>query len=186
VVLASPEVPVLWARDRWPGEVYGFNPDDLTRLPEAVTLIERASTAHARLWLLRVNVPAGNSVERWLDENAFVKTERSLYVTGESPLVPGRPVASFAGGQVVLAAARVLTDPPRLQLLWRGSAPVTVFMHVYDGGRLAGQIDAPLRERMNYVLPVASGSVEVGLYRADGSRLATAYPDDRVPIGVLP
>jgi hypothetical protein len=213
IVLASPEVPALWAHDRWRGATYGFNRDDLPDVPEARTLLGLAIARHPRLWLLAANVPRDdprNQVERWLEENSFAMGERSFgsarlrgFVTGGEALAPAaRPVAVFDGGTIQLAAARLLDRraPVRVELLWQASQPtppdLKVFVHLYAGSRLVGQRDARFDQVGRYLLEpsqpaVGEGSVEVGLYRADGARLPAAAPDgrpfreDRVPIGSI-
>jgi hypothetical protein len=110
-------------------------------------------------------------------------------LSGARRLTASTPIASFNDGLVVLDAVDIEPSPPRVQLLLRGGTghDLKVFVHLYRGGQLVGQIDAPLRERMNYVLPAAGGeaSVEVGVYRPDGRRLTTSFPENRVPIGMV-
>ncbi|HZQ98015.1 MAG TPA: hypothetical protein VFC93_04270 [Chloroflexota bacterium] len=213
VVLASPEVPALWAHDRWRGATYGFNRDDLPDVAEARTLLGLAVARHPRLWLLAANVPRDdpkNQVERWLDENAFATDERSFgsarlrgFVTGAQALAPAaQPIAVFDGGAIRLAAARLLdgSAPVRVELLWQASRPappdLKVFVHLYVGPHLVGQRDGRFDEVGRYLVAPSQpaggeGSVEVGLYRGDGARLAAVapdgrrYSDDRVPVGSI-
>jgi hypothetical protein len=167
VVLASPEVPALWARDRSTGATYGLNRDDLPRDDEAERLLGLALARHPRLWLLAANVPRDeplNGVERWLGRRAFPVEERlfgaarlRLFLTGDGrePSPAGAPLALFPEAGAALAGARLLDetasagDPARLELLWRlegaDARDLSVFVHLYAGERLIGQADAALR-----------------------------------------
>jgi hypothetical protein len=235
IVLASPAAPALWSHDRWRGATYGLNRDDVPRLPEAERILTLASERHRRLWLIAADVPrdeALNGVDRWLDGHAFPVEERSfgaarlrLLLTGpregRAP-APGEVLALFAGDGVELAGAWLLDDrvsgvePARVELAWRlgpGAVEgVSVFVHLYAGGRLVGQSDAPLARALphgadaatyrgvgfgRYAPRLSEGAVgelslEVGLYRvATGQRLAALRPArvrfeaDRVPVGRL-
>jgi hypothetical protein len=170
VVLASPEVPVLWAHDRSRGPLYGLNRDDLPGDPEAERLLSLALARHPRLWLLAANVPRDeplNGVERWLTRRAFPVGERvfgparlRLFLSGDDagPLASGPPLARFPAAGATLAAARLLegrasrADPARLELLWRldgaDGRDLNVFVHLYAAGRLVGQADAPLLDAL--------------------------------------
>jgi hypothetical protein len=166
VVLASPEVPVLWGRDRTRGALYGLNRDDLPGDTEAERLLSLAVARHPRLWLLAANVPRDeplNGVERWLTRGAFPVEERRfgaarlrLFLTGagEAPSASESPLARFPDAGAALAGARLLDDrasaldPARLELVWRLDGPdardLSVFVHLYAGGNLVGQADAGL------------------------------------------
>ena len=231
VVLASPEVPALWAHDRTANTVYGLNRDDLPRDGEAERLLALAAARHPRLWLLAANVPrddALNGVERWLTRNAFPVEERPfgaarlrLFLTGEGADPDGAesPLARFGEVGAALMSARQLDrtasaeDPARLELRWRldgvDARDLSVFVHLYASGRLVGQADAALvdalpegadttgyrgaalgRHALRPAEPVAGlASVEVGLYRRSGERLAATgaagvrWPEDRVAVG---
>jgi hypothetical protein len=222
VVLASPEVPALWSHDRWRGAVYGLNRDDVPRLADAERMLTLGNQRHQRLWLLAANVPrdeALNGVDPWLEANAFPVDSQQfgaarlrLFLTGPSAGLPpadAPALARFGDSGAELIVARVLDqrvsqdDPARVELLWRlepGAAVGTsLFVHLYAGGRLVGQADAPLRTdgvgRYGVRLAEAATgelSVEVGLYRAaTGARLpatrpdGSRFPDDRVPISRL-
>ncbi|HEV8634260.1 MAG TPA: hypothetical protein VG370_08495 [Chloroflexota bacterium] len=233
VVLASPEVPVLWGRDRSRGARYGLNRDDLPRDGEAERLLSLALERHPRLWLLAANVPRDeplNGVERWLTRNAFPVEERlfgaarlRLFLTGAGPdeRSSESPLARFADARAALIATRLLDervsmgDPARLELVWwldgADARDLSVFVHLYAAGRLVGQADAALvdalpegadpagyrgtargRHALRPSEPVSGpASVEVGLYRRAGERLAATgsggirLPDDRVPAGQL-
>lgn len=167
VVLASPEVPALWAHDRWRGAVYGLNRTDAPGLPEGRRLLSLATSRHGRLWLIGANVPRDeplNGIDRWLEAHAFPVEERGfgaarlrLFVTGPTeprPPAADEVLARFGGAPVELASARVFDgsvgteEPVRLELAWRlgpgGAEGVSAFVHLYADGRLVGQADAPL------------------------------------------
>jgi hypothetical protein len=160
IVLASPEVPVLWAHDRWSGPTYGLNRDDLPREADAERLLRLAAARHRRLWLLASHVPAEdplNGVERFLVRETFPLEAsaaggarlRLFLVPSAGPPAPGpASLARLADGQVELAAARVEADPTRVELVWRATdldaRGVAAFVHLYADGRLAGQADVPL------------------------------------------
>jgi hypothetical protein len=167
IVLASPEVPTLWAHDRWRGATYGVNRDDIPRDPDAERLLRLALARHDRLWLLAANVPREdpqNGVDRWLTREAFPLEEQPygaarlrLFLTPSGPPVAAAtaPLARLGEkGSIELAGARVLdatarTDaPPRIEVRWRlrdaDARGITVFVHLYADGTLVGQVDTPL------------------------------------------
>ena len=233
IVLASEEVPALWAYDRWRGPTYGVNRDDLPPRPGDPGFVAGVVARHARIWLMAANVPRAdplNGVEPFLERVGYRVQER---VVGTARLVQFEfpremsatppeisiPQARFVEKTLQLVWARQMIDstaPYRhfVELEWEvvpgADEGINLFLHLYRGEQLVGQVDAPLasvlgpvgsigwrgyRVRSHHTIESTdrlvdpSVTVAIGLYRVtDGSRLTPvdatdrAFAEKRVPI----
>ncbi len=167
VILASEEVPALWAFDRWRGPTYGVNRDDMPPRRGDPGFLERVVGIHDRVWMMAANVPRAdprNTVEAYLDRLGYrvgeqtVGTARLVQFAFPRAMMKPHPVidiprARFIESWIQIAWTRQMIDPEAhyryfVDVEWtavpRSVDGINVFIHLYRGDQLVGQSDAPL------------------------------------------